>query len=118
MSSASASGEGAVPAPDPAARGPFPREAGLLESVLGSERYLSVQLGALLASLAYARERRPPRRGRRRLAFRSRAERVHYRYALRLRDRRERHKERTPSPPSAGGAHFKTKRRNKCLRVK
>ena len=60
MSSASASGEGAVPAPDPAARRPFPREAGLLEGVPGSARYLSVQLGALLASLAYARERRPP----------------------------------------------------------
>jgi len=31
-----------VLAPDPAARGPFPREAGLIESVPGSERYLSV----------------------------------------------------------------------------
>lgn len=50
-----------MPAPDPAARGPFPREASLLEGVPGSARYLSVQLGALLASLAYARERRPPR---------------------------------------------------------
>jgi len=107
-----------VPAPDPAARGPFPREAGLLEGVPGSARYLSVQLGALLARWPMPASGARRGRARRRLAFRSRAERVHYRYALRLRDRRERHKERTPSPPSAGGAHFKTKRRNKCLRVK
>ena len=50
-----------MPAPDPAAGGLLPREAGLLEGVPGSARYLSVQLGALLAPLAYARERRPPR---------------------------------------------------------
>lgn len=42
MNRAPASGEGAGSAPDPAARRPFPREAGLLAGVPRPERYLSV----------------------------------------------------------------------------
>ena len=42
MSSASPFGEGVGPSPDAATRGPFPREAGLLEGIPGYARYLSV----------------------------------------------------------------------------
>jgi CspA family cold shock protein len=49
----------------------------------------------------------------RRPVFGSVHSRVHYRYVLRLRDRRERHKERITSSPSIGGDALQDQRRKK-----